>query len=378
MQLSIQSFFKSNKDTNSTNIGVAASSDGKKNTRDQHDNDNTHVHTLAAGRRGRMLQVPAPAASMSMSACPPAATTTTAAATTVTAAGFPENSSGVITGDDSVPPSPLSPSPIVPLSPAVKEIVKNEQIPGKMAGPAFTAEPDETLPDYERVRQENIRRNEQFLLELGLGAVKAGMCLPQLVQPTAPGAGAAGVTTGGTSTVTAGDRKRSPRPPRQFLPRRVQPRRGVKDEAKDEAKEEEEEEEEEVEEEEVEFDDSSVLQYLLSASDTSSSSPLNTQKGDVEEPEAQYSRLVPVRVRAARPSLQLPGPGLSPSISTPPAPSCREAPLNAILQSVDLAAVYSMDFHAIASLFVARGAMWRCLRFRKASSSNTAHAREQE
>jgi WD40 repeat protein len=208
-------------------------------------------------------------------------------------------------------------------------------------GPGQSPNPNgDSITDYERVRQENIERNQQFLRELGLAG--ASLLVPEPVVEPASGARKHKV------------RRRAEREiiPREILPRRVQPRRGVKGSQTSgltgDGVEEEQvsisgnsnENESDSEQKPTEFDDSSVLQYLLStAVSTVQTVGSDGEKSEVNPSSQQSATLQPIRFN---------DPSFSNESRTTSSP-------NTILQSVDLTAVYSMDFHRDSRLFVAGG-----------------------
>lgn len=203
--------------------------------------------------------------------------------------------------------------------------------------PRMSESPEESITDYDRVRQENIARNLQFLRELGLTGT-------QIILPS-------------TCTPGSAVRKRKDMKEYDLPPRRVQPRRGAKVPEKEkcsqwqlqeqggEGDEYGADDDVRSEPELLEYDDSSVLQYLLSAPAPKHQQQQEGVGGASLAGSAQLtSTLRPLRMQPTAFS----------------APSCAAAAAfsssgNVVLQGADLTAVFSMDFHRESRLFAAGG-----------------------
>ena len=183
-------------------------------------------------------------------------------------------------------------------------------------------EVEATLTEYERVRQENIQRNQRFLQELGLSSLKDVMHAP--------------VSTDIPTIEKKRKTKNVPFIKTDVLPRRVQPRRGVKNgrHTRDISPKKIEKETESVvdAEEYFEYNDSAVLQYVLT-----DQCDFDTNDVMVDD-RTPSSRLFPIR-----------------TVASSAVENSSQLGSDVILQCADLPAVYSMNFHHKSRLLVAGG-----------------------
>ena len=203
-------------------------------------------------------------------------------------------------------------------------------------------EPDDTAATsdwYEKIRQENIDRNKKFLCDLGLlpgnNIIATGVLNEQKEK----------------NKHKVNSRKKRKFITSEILPKRILPRRGVKEAAvtkiANESVDAKESENLSIEtpEESTSFENSSVMQYILSTNASPKRSLFSEYEHKIKPVESdtqgcKYSKLVPLQNPS---SSRLGGPHSSTGSDI-------------VLQCSDLPAVYSMDFHdQSSSLFCAGG-----------------------